>query len=90
MDVTCGSIRGMGYSVSPTIVSLAGACGFRILWLFTIFALDRTLFTLYLSYPISWGITFVAHLVCFLVFFRKWKRQVQAEQSAPLTGQIAG
>ncbi len=33
MDVTCGSIRGLGYSVTPTIVSLAGACGLRILWI---------------------------------------------------------
>ena len=68
MDVTCGSIRGMGYSVTPTIVSLAGACGLRILWIFTIFPMDRTLFNLYLSYPVSWGITFAAHLVCFIVF----------------------
>lgn len=81
MDVTCGSIRGMGYSVTPTIVSLAGACGLRILWIFTIFPMDRTLFNLYLSYPVSWGITFAAHLVCFIVFFRKWKKQLTAPES---------
>ena len=76
MDVTCGSIRGMGYSVTPTIVSLAGACGLRILWIFTVFAWDRSLFTLYLSYPVSWVITFAAHLICFIVFFRKWKKTI--------------
>ena len=79
MDVTCGSIRGMGYSVTPTVVSLAGACGLRILWIFTIFNLNRTLFCLYLSYPISWAITFAAHLICFIVFFRRWKKTNSAE-----------
>ena len=85
MDVTCGAIRGMGYSVTPTIVSLTGACGIRILWIYTIFPLDRTLFNLYLSYPVSWAITFVAHLICFMIFFRLWKKKqlawdVAAEQ----------
>lgn len=58
MDVACGSIRGMGYSVIPTLVSLGGACGLRILWIYTIFAANRTLFTLYLSYPITWELPF--------------------------------
>ena len=73
MDVACGSIRGLGYSIAPTIVSLAGACGLRILWIYTVFRLDRTLFTLYLSYPVSWVVTFACHIVCFIVFFREWK-----------------
>ena len=75
MDVTCGSIRGLGASVTPTIVSLAGVCGLRVLWIFTIFQLERTQFCLYLSYPVSWGIAFAAHLICFLIFFRSWKRK---------------
>ena len=76
MDVTCGSIRGLGYSVTPTIVSLIGACGLRIVWIYTIFNLvDRSLFTLYLSYPVTWIITFAAHLICFIVYFRRWKQK---------------
>ena len=82
MDVTCGSIRGMGYSVAPTIVSLAGACGLRILWIFTIFQIDHTLFNLYLSYPISWAITFAAHLLCFILFFRQWKKKTERIQQS--------
>ncbi len=80
MDVTCGSIRGLGVSVTPTVVSLTGACGLRILWIYTIFAANRSLFVLYLSYPVSWAITFAAHLVCFFLFFRKWKERVEREQ----------
>ena len=73
MDVACGSIRGMGYSITPTIVSLTGACGLRILWIYTVFRVDHTLFNLYLSYPVSWLVTFIAHIICFIVFYRKWK-----------------
>ncbi len=73
MDVSCGSIRGMGYSVTPTIVSLTGACGLRILWIYTVFRADHTLFNLYLSYPISWFVTFVVHIICFVVFYRRWR-----------------
>ena len=78
MEVVCGSIRGMGASVTPTIVSLAGACGLRILWVFTVFPLNRTLFCLYLSYPISWAVTFAAHLVCFVLFYRRRKEKDEA------------
>lgn len=73
MDVVCGSVRGLGSSVVPTIVSLTGACGLRILWIYTIFAENRTLFFLYLSYPITWVITFSAHLVCFFIFLHRRK-----------------
>lgn len=65
MDTLVGSLRGMGYSVLPMIVSLTGACGLRVIWIFTIFAHYHTLFSLYISYPISWLITAAAHLVCF-------------------------
>ena len=48
MDMLVGVLRGLGYSVVPMIVSLAGACGLRILWIYTIFAWHHDLTTLYL------------------------------------------
>lgn len=71
MDVMVGALRGMGYSVMPMLVSLTGACGLRIVWIMTIFTRYRTLQCLYWSYPVSWGITFLVHLLCFLVVYRK-------------------
>ncbi len=79
MDVIMGCNRGLGYSIMPMIVSLAGACGFRILWIFTIFAANPTLETLYTSYPISWALTAAAHAVCFVIVKRKLDRSVQVE-----------
>ena len=75
MDVMVGVIRGMGYGIMPMLVSLTGACLFRVVWIFTIFQKIRTLECLYVSYPISWALTFAAHVICFLVVFRKEKKE---------------
>ena len=75
MDVMVGQLRGIGYSIMPMIVSLTGACLLRVVWIYTIFAADPTLQTLYLSYPISWFATFATHLVCYFIFgLRKLKK----------------
>ena len=79
MDVTVGALRGLGYSVMPMLVSLAGVCGVRIVWIFTAFVWSRSLFTLYISYPISWGATIVIHLICFAVVYRKLKARRGAQ-----------
>lgn len=77
MDVLVGSIRGLGYAVMPMIVSLLGACVFRVIWVYTIFQWDRTLHTLYVSYPVSWTLTAFAHFICFLVVKRKIKQSCE-------------
>lgn len=79
MDVLVGSLRGMGTSLLPMVVSMLGACGLRILWIYTIFAADHTLFMLYLSYPVSWVITAAVHFVCYLVIKRKLLRREGVE-----------
>ncbi len=71
MDVIVGALRGMGYAIMPMLVSLTGACLFRVIWIYTIFQNHRTLACLYISYPISWALTFLVHLVCFAVVYRK-------------------
>lgn len=78
MDVCVGAIRGLGYSIMPMIVSLLGACGFRILWIFTIFKQYRTLECLYISYPVSWILTTLAHIICFIIAFRAVKKRTES------------
>ena len=75
MDVIVGSIRGMGYGILPMLVSLTGACLFRVLWIFTVFQKYHNLKCLYVSYPISWALTFAAHLICFFVIFWREKKK---------------
>ena len=74
MDVFVGCIRGMGYSFMPMVVSLIGACGLRIVWIFTIFQWYRSLEVLYYSYPVTWTITIAAHIICFIYGFNKLKK----------------
>lgn len=71
MDTMVGALRGMGYSVLPMLVSLTGACLFRIVWIYTVFRQYRTLQCLYYSYPISWALTFAVHVICFIIIYRK-------------------
>ncbi len=71
MDVMVGALRGMGYSIMPMLVSLTGACLLRVVWIYTLFRQFHTLECLYISYPISWGLTFLVHLLCFGVVYRK-------------------
>ena len=66
MDTMVGLLRGMGSSVTPMIVSIMGACVLRVVWILTIFPLDPTLTMLYISYPISWAVTFATHFICYL------------------------
>ncbi len=72
MDVLVGSLRGLGSSVIPMFVSLAGACGLRIVWIFTVFQWHHSLNVLYLSYPVTWVVTAAAHLICFMMIRRKF------------------
>ncbi len=74
MDVSGCQIRGMGKSIEPMIITLLGACGIRVLWLYTGFPLKKELWNLYLSYPISWLITFIALFICFFVFEKRIKK----------------
>ncbi len=74
MDTMVGGLRGMGRSVMPMLVSLTGACAFRVVWIYTVFAMNRTLRTLYISYPVSWAITFSIHLICYVYIRRRMAR----------------
>ena len=71
MDVMVGQLRGVGYSIMPMIVSLTGACLLRIVWILTVFAQNHDLTVLYMSYPVSWFVTFVIHFLCYMFVARK-------------------
>lgn len=73
MDVTTGALRGLGASFTPMLVSVLGVCGFRIAWIYTIFQIPayHTPQSLYLSYPLSWTLTFLLHLLCFIKIYKQ-------------------
>ena len=73
-DVLVGGMRGLGYSVVPMVTSIVGVCGIRLLWIYTVFAANHTLPTLYVAYPLSWGITAIVHVICYVWVYKKIAR----------------
>lgn len=82
MDVMTGVLRGIGYSLLPMIVSLLGACAFRILWVMTAFAAAPSMTCLMISYPVSWTLTFVVLVIIFLALWKKLRRGYTSEELA--------
>ena len=70
MDLFPGALRGMGHSGVPMILSIIGTVGTRIVWIFWIFPQNRSLYTLFISYPASWALTIVMQVICF-IFVRR-------------------
>ena len=81
MEVMVGGQRGLGLSLIPMVNALVGSCLLRIVWIATVFAAYHTLFWLYISYPISWLVTTLAHLAVYLVRLRRLKRAASGEAS---------
>ena len=77
MDTIVGSLRGIGYSVIPMIVSLLGACASRLIWISTVFQIPEyhRIETIYIIYPISWVMTAAAHFITFAIAMKKMKKQ---------------
>lgn len=83
MDVMVGALRGIGYSVMPMLVSLMGACVLRLVWVATIFQIPQyhTPECIYWSYPVSWLVTFLVHVLCYLWAKRRTDRRFAAAQA---------
>lgn len=79
MDVTTGALRGIGASFTPMVICILGVCGIRIGWIVTLFQQPRfhTPESLYISYPVSWTITFLCQMTAFLILYRKQCRKRQ-------------
>lgn len=80
MDVATGLIRGLGSSLLPMIITVVGVCGMRISWIYTVFRIPEyhTLESLYISYTISWTLTFIAEIIVFFVIYRRITKSAKA------------
>ena len=73
MDCMASAIRGVGHSVMPMIVTLVGACGLRMVYIFTFFQIPRfhTFRSIFYSYPLSWIVTFIFLTISFLWIMKR-------------------
>lgn len=83
MDNLSCCMRGLGYSLEPALISMAGACGLRVLWIYTVFKKVQTFAMLVAVYPISW---FATALVLGIVCIYKFK--VAEKKSARLADAV--
>lgn len=67
MEVFAGALRGLGYSTFTAIISLVGACGVRIFWIFVILPLNHIPEVLFACWPISWLIVIIMYAAYFMI-----------------------
>ena len=80
MGVTASVLRGMGYSTVPMIVTMSSVCGFRVIWIFTVFQAFPTLQVLYLSYPITWGLAALFNFIFYFVVRKRTAKKLGLAQ----------
>ena len=76
MEVFVGALRGIGYSIAPMLISLCGACIFRIIWRFFVFPLEafNSSTGLLLCFPLSWILTILMQGTLFIFAWKKLKK----------------
>lgn len=82
MNVFPGITRGMGYSILPMLCTLVGACLMRILWLVTIFAWHPTMVTLFICYPVTWGLAGLGQVGVFFYARHEVRKKAMVEVEA--------
>ena len=74
MDLIPGAMRGVGYSAVPMILSVIGTVGVRIFWIYCVFPTHHALDILFISYPLSWTVTVIMQVICFIFVRRRVRR----------------
>ena len=78
-DAMSGALRGIGRSGASMVMSVLGICLYRIGWVYTVFRIPRfhTPDTLFISYPISWILTF---FIMYVWYKLNWEKVVLKEE----------
>lgn len=65
-EISGSALRGLGYSMTPTILTVFGTCVLRLIWIYTVCA-GKLDFELLLSiYPITWIVTGIAVVIAYI------------------------
>ena len=77
IEILSGSLRGMGNSLIPMILTSLGVCLLRVVWIFTAVRVWRDIRILILSYPLAWAVTSILFIIYFIYYTKKHLYQVQ-------------
>lgn len=78
-DVLLNCVKGMGRSVGPTVINISANMLPRVLWVWFIFPLHRTVEWLQLCMPFSWFISSVALIIYYISVRKKLDRELALE-----------
>lgn len=70
-EITGGALRGLGYSMTPAVITVFGTCVLRLVWIATISKWYPGFEILMSVYPISWAVTAVFILGAYFIIRRK-------------------
>lgn len=82
IDLFGSALRGYGYTFLPSMSSMIGICGFRILWVFTIFANSKTYDSLLPVYPISFFITALINIIYYYIKIKEIESKIKLKNAA--------
>ena len=84
MNATSGTLRGIGASTIPMVTSMAGICGFRILWILFVFPNEmfHSASGIYLAFPFSWILVILANTTSLCVILRRVYAKFRSEEEA--------
>lgn len=71
LETLSGTLRGLGRSLEPAIITFVGICGTRILWVYSVFLMSHNFLTLMAIYPLSWIIAAIILIVVYIRISRK-------------------
>lgn len=74
-EISGAYMRGLGYSMTPTLLTILGTCVLRIVWVHTISVRYHTFPALLLVYPVSWTITGLMVMTAALIVARIVRRR---------------
>ena len=70
-EIGGAALRGLGYSMTPAVLTVLGSCVFRLIWIYTVFNKFRSFEMLMNVYPVSWIITGIAVLIAYAIVRKK-------------------
>ena len=76
IEIFSGSLRGIGDSWIPMIITASGVCILRILWILTMVPKYPNIYTILWAYPISWVTTSILFLI-YMFGFSKMKAWIK-------------
>ena len=72
------ALKGLGKAKESMLISVCAICGFRILWLNTVFLVFHTYTVILLSWPVSW----VLITAIYIIYYKKVRDTLPREDIA--------